>query len=194
MKASIAGALVAYLPLAHAGVFYEVSTRDFIVADAKADTRRMEGCGKDLNSWRPHSALPDYWTAVVAAVFGMARSFSVLAAAPPPTAAQGIAAIKYRLMPPVVIKGKPIHYNQLAGQMQALHVPAVSVALIHAGKIQWVHGFGAGRPGGPGVNPDTLFEAGSISKPLTAGSLRSHLPVRSSVISVISRARQSRRR
>lgn len=123
---------------------------------------------QDLNSWRPHRALPNRWTAIVAAGFGMACSFSGLAAAPPTTAAQGIAAVAYRLMPPVVIEGKPIHYDQLASQMQALHVPAISVALIHDGKIQWARGFGAERPGGPRVTPDTLFEAGSISKPLTA--------------------------
>lgn len=123
---------------------------------------------KDSNSWRQYRAQPNYWTAIVAAAFGTACSFSVLAAAPPPTAAQGIAAVEYRLMPPVVIEGKPIHYDQLASQMQALHVPAISVALIRDGKIQWAHGFGAERPGGPRVTPDTLFEAGSISKPLTA--------------------------
>jgi len=123
---------------------------------------------QDFNSWRPHRVLPNYWTAIVAAAFGLAGSFSVLAAAPPPTGAQGIAAVEYRLMPPVVIEGKPIHYDQLASQMQALHVPAISVALIHDGKIQWARGFGVERPGGPRVTPDTLFEAGSISKPLTA--------------------------
>lgn len=123
---------------------------------------------RGFNHRRLQRALPNNWTAIVSAALGMACSFSALAAAPPPTAAQGIAAVEYRLMPPVVIKGKPIHYGQLASQMQELHVPAISVALIRDGKIQWARGFGVERPGGPPVTPDTLFQAGSISKPLTA--------------------------
>jgi CubicO group peptidase (beta-lactamase class C family) len=71
-------------------------------------------------------------------------------------------------MPPVVITGRPIHYDQLAAQMRTLHVPAISVALIHDGKIQWARGFGVERSDGPQVTADTLFQAGSISKPLTA--------------------------
>src|SRR6185437_2472403 len=113
---------------------------------------------RDFKHWRPHRTPSHNWTAIVAAAFSMACSFSTLAAAPSPTATQGIAAIQHHLVPPVVIEGKPIHYDQLADQMQALHVPAISVALIHDGKIQWARGFGAERPGGPPVTPDTLFQ------------------------------------
>ena len=52
--------------------------------------------------------------------------------------------------------------------MGELHVPGVSVAVIHAGKIEWARGFGVTKLGGPPVTPDTLFQAASISKPLTA--------------------------
>jgi CubicO group peptidase (beta-lactamase class C family) len=40
--------------------------------------------------------------------------------------------------------------------------------VIHDGKIQWARGFGVTRVGGPAVTPDTLFQAASISKPVTA--------------------------
>jgi CubicO group peptidase (beta-lactamase class C family) len=52
--------------------------------------------------------------------------------------------------------------------MDALHVPGVSIAVIHKGRIEWARGFGVTRIGGAAVTPDTLFQAGSISKPVAA--------------------------
>jgi len=57
---------------------------------------------------------------------------------------------------------------KLADRMVALHVPGVSIAVIHEGKIEWARGFGVTRLGGPPVTPDTLFQAASISKPVAA--------------------------
>jgi len=58
--------------------------------------------------------------------------------------------------------------TKLADRMAALHVPGVSIAVIHDGKIEWARGFGVTRIGGPPVTPDTLFQAASISKPVAA--------------------------
>jgi len=52
--------------------------------------------------------------------------------------------------------------------MAQLHVPGVSIAVIHNGSIEWVRGFGVKQIGGASVDPDTLFQAGSISKPVAA--------------------------
>jgi hypothetical protein len=52
--------------------------------------------------------------------------------------------------------------------MRELHVPGVSVAVIHNDRIDWARGFGVTRWQGPAVNPATLFEACSISKPVSA--------------------------
>jgi CubicO group peptidase (beta-lactamase class C family) len=52
--------------------------------------------------------------------------------------------------------------------MAALHVPGVSIAVIHAGQTEWARGFGVTKFGGPAVTPETLFQAASISKPVTA--------------------------
>jgi len=52
--------------------------------------------------------------------------------------------------------------------MAALHIPGVSIAVIHEGKLEWARGFGVTQIGGPAVTPHTLFEAGSISKPVAA--------------------------
>jgi CubicO group peptidase (beta-lactamase class C family) len=72
------------------------------------------------------------------------------------------------LLPSVITKGEPAATTKLADRMAALHVPGVSVAVIHDGKIEWARGFGVARAGGPPVTPDTLFQAASISKPVTA--------------------------
>jgi CubicO group peptidase (beta-lactamase class C family) len=60
--------------------------------------------------------------------------------------------------------GRPM---RLVDRMNELHVPGVSIAVIHGGLIQ-ARGFGAATIGGPPVTPETLFQAASISKPVTA--------------------------
>ncbi len=52
--------------------------------------------------------------------------------------------------------------------MATLHVPGVSIAVTHNGKIEWARGFGVTKIGGSPVTVNTLFQAGSISKPVTA--------------------------
>lgn len=68
----------------------------------------------------------------------------------------------------VVLAGAPALRRTLAAEMRRLHVPGVSVAVLHGGTVQWSRGYGITRAGGAPVTPDTLFQAGSISKPVTA--------------------------
>jgi CubicO group peptidase (beta-lactamase class C family) len=68
----------------------------------------------------------------------------------------------------VVIKGDEHVTHTLANRMTELKVPGVSIAVIHQGKIEWARGFGVRSVGGPPVTADTMFQAGSISKPLAA--------------------------
>jgi CubicO group peptidase (beta-lactamase class C family) len=70
-------------------------------------------------------------------------------------------------MPPVLVKGESVASSKLSDRMAELHVPGVSIAVIHAGKLEWARGFGVVRVGGPPVTPETLFQAASISKPVT---------------------------
>ncbi|QBR71342.1 hypothetical protein CU048_08665 [Beijerinckiaceae bacterium] len=72
------------------------------------------------------------------------------------------------LLPPVVLEGAELRKMKLADRMAALRIPGVSIAMIHDGAIQWARGFGVRSLGGPPVTPDDLFQAGSISKPVTA--------------------------
>lgn len=72
------------------------------------------------------------------------------------------------LLPPVLVQGESSQTTKLADRMSELHVPGVSIAVIHEGKIEWARGFGVTKIGGPPVTPGTLFQAASISKPVTA--------------------------
>ena len=58
--------------------------------------------------------------------------------------------------------------HTLADRMNELKIPGVSIAVIHQGKIEWARGFGVRSVGGSPVTADTMFQAGSISKPLAA--------------------------
>ncbi len=68
----------------------------------------------------------------------------------------------------VVIKGEEHNTHTLAERMKQLNVPGVSIAVIHNGKIEWARGFGVRALGADPVNDQTMFQAGSISKPLAA--------------------------
>lgn len=68
----------------------------------------------------------------------------------------------------VVIKGDEHATHTLADRMKELNVPGVSIAVLHNGKIEWARGFGVRSLGGNPVDAETLFQAGSISKPLAA--------------------------
>ena len=48
------------------------------------------------------------------------------------------------------------------------HVPGLSLACIHNGTVAWTQTFGVARVGGDPVTPETLFQASSISMPVTA--------------------------
>jgi CubicO group peptidase (beta-lactamase class C family) len=76
--------------------------------------------------------------------------------------------IEQGLRPAVALAGKPVPTTTLAAEMQRLHVPGVSIAVIRNGKIAWAKGYGVAAKDGAPITPDTLFQAASISKPLTA--------------------------
>ena len=89
------------------------------------------------------------------------------ASAPSPEIERHIQHVTTGLIGSVVIKGDEHAKHELADRMRELNVPGVSIAVIHQGKIEWARGFGARSIGGPPVTPDTLFQAASISKPLS---------------------------
>ena len=73
-----------------------------------------------------------------------------------------------------VTAGIPIPDDALANVMEQHLVPAVSIAVIHLGQIDWARGYGICEQGGrKRVDSTTLFQGASISKPVSAvGALR----------------------
>jgi CubicO group peptidase (beta-lactamase class C family) len=69
---------------------------------------------------------------------------------------------------PVAVKNDPHPCTRLSDMMAQLHIPGVSVAVIHNGSIEWARGFGVRQIDGKPVDIETLFQAGSISKPVAA--------------------------
>jgi len=82
---------------------------------------------------------------------------------------QIISRIETRLLPPVIVKGRPLETNTIAAQMRELKVPGVSAAAFTNGRIAWTHGWGlADVTSGRRVTRETRFQAASISKPVAA--------------------------
>lgn len=90
------------------------------------------------------------------------------------TTAQLQRAVEEGLLPPVRIQGRASGKATLAERMKALRVRGVSVAVIHNYRIDWAKGYGIlDDESGKRVNTETLFQAGSISKPVAVtGALK----------------------
>jgi CubicO group peptidase (beta-lactamase class C family) len=120
-----------------------------------------------------HGVTPAHWrnAALICALLAGCGSIGGPAVARPLTATDRahIAAIENGLVPPVIVKGRPSPAATLASRMAQTRVPGVSIAFFDHGHIIWAKGYGlADVATGRAVTPDTLFQAGSISKPLTA--------------------------
>jgi CubicO group peptidase (beta-lactamase class C family) len=76
--------------------------------------------------------------------------------------------VESQLVPTIPPDGRHVHATTLQQRMAALHVPGISIAVVHNGNIDWAKGYGVAWLGGPAVTSETLFQAASISKPVTA--------------------------
>jgi CubicO group peptidase (beta-lactamase class C family) len=73
------------------------------------------------------------------------------------------------IRPALVIAGDPVATQTLTERLKHHDVPGVSIAVVHEGKLEWVRGFGlADVESERAVTPETLFQAGSVSKPVAA--------------------------
>jgi CubicO group peptidase (beta-lactamase class C family) len=95
---------------------------------------------------------------------------AVVAATPDPM----IAKVESELGPVIQVAGEPETAWPLAQRMAFHNVPGVSIAVIKDGKIAWAKGYGVLETGqATSVNTETIFQAGSISKPTaTVAALR----------------------
>lgn len=84
-------------------------------------------------------------------------------------AAKHMQQVENGLLPVVVIKGDKVLPMTLTDRMRYYKVPAVSIAMINNGQIEWARGYGIVEAGGKRpVTMTTLFQAASISKPVAA--------------------------
>jgi CubicO group peptidase (beta-lactamase class C family) len=80
-----------------------------------------------------------------------------------------ISRIENGLLPGAIIQGQPLPRMHLIDRMKHYNVPGVSIAVFDEGQILWARGFGladisANKP----MTPETLFQAASVSKSVTA--------------------------
>lgn len=91
---------------------------------------------------------------------------SAPAAAPNP--ADRIARVERGLLPVVQVRGEPVTWT-IEARMREHRVPGLSIAVFADHRLQWAKAYGvADVDTGARVTETTLFQAGSISKPVTA--------------------------
>ncbi len=82
--------------------------------------------------------------------------------------------IEKGLLPSSVAVAVPPPPWNIRDRMEFYRVPGVAIAVIHNNAIEWARGYGVLEVGGSeAVDAETLFQAGSISKPLTAMAILS---------------------
>jgi CubicO group peptidase (beta-lactamase class C family) len=73
------------------------------------------------------------------------------------------------LLPAAIIKGQSLPGMRLTDRMKYYGVPGVSIAVFDNGQILWARGYGlADISANRSVTPETLFQAASTSKSVTA--------------------------
>ncbi|MEZ4456209.1 MAG: serine hydrolase domain-containing protein [Gemmatimonadales bacterium] len=121
-------------------------------------------------SVRPLMRTPAAWAASLAGsviLAGCAGDVSI-----PAADAARMNRIVANLRPPVVVDGTTPTTYRLDDRLARHHVPGVSIAVVDSGRIVWAHGFGLKEAGAAdSVTAATLFQAASISKPVTATAM-----------------------
>ncbi|MEM9831931.1 MAG: serine hydrolase domain-containing protein [Bacteroidota bacterium] len=80
-----------------------------------------------------------------------------------------IEAVESGLTPSIVAKSDSAKTYSIAERMSHYNVPGVSIAIVTDGELHWAKGYGeANTQSGSQVDENTLFQAGSISKPIAA--------------------------
>lgn len=95
--------------------------------------------------------------------------FRSAAAQAPQSAASRIERVEKGLTNGVLLKGHPVDHYSIAQRMEHYHVVGLSVAVIDHYQLAWSKAYGVTNlQSKTPVEPDTLFQAGSISKPVAA--------------------------
>ncbi|HEX6717052.1 MAG TPA: serine hydrolase [Pyrinomonadaceae bacterium] len=87
----------------------------------------------------------------------------------PSSVEERIDRVENGLLPPAIIKGEAVSRMKLPERMQFYKTPGVSVAVINDHRIEWARAYGMIEAGGDApVTVTTVFQAASLSKPVTA--------------------------
>jgi len=81
--------------------------------------------------------------------------------------AEAVETIENNVKAIIWVKGEADPSASIVERMEQANVPGLSVAVIHNGKIDWAKGYGIAS-GETNVDTNTLFQAASISKPVSA--------------------------
>ena len=82
---------------------------------------------------------------------------------------RNIQAVENNLLAAISVQGTPRKSYNLIERMKYFHVPGVSIAVINDWDLEWASGYGVLEiNGNQTVSPETLFQAASISKPVSA--------------------------
>jgi len=80
-----------------------------------------------------------------------------------------IESIENGLLTTVIVKGDSLKKYSVSERMEYHTVPGMSIALVKDGELRWAKGYGiANTETGTPVTESTMFQAGSISKPIAA--------------------------
>ncbi len=80
-----------------------------------------------------------------------------------------IYAVENGLLPAIFVKDDSLIKFNILERMDHYKVPGVSIAIVENGEVKWAKGYGiANTESGSIVDTKTIFQAGSISKPLAA--------------------------
>lgn len=86
-----------------------------------------------------------------------------------PSIKEKIIRVENGLMSAIGILGKPISKKNLLKAMKEMNIPGASIAVINEGQIEWTKTYGVlSSTTDQPVNPQTCFQAGSVSKPVAA--------------------------
>ena len=85
------------------------------------------------------------------------------------TVEERISRVENGLLPNVIIKGAAPPAMKVADRLSFYKIPGVSIAVVNDGRVEWARAYGSkdANTNEP-VTTDTLFQAGSISKPVAA--------------------------
>ena len=82
--------------------------------------------------------------------------------------AEHVRHIERGLLPPVRVTNRTIPSLDLRDEMRLRHVPAVSIAVVREGRLEWARAYGVVAEGGAAATTQTRFQAASISKSIAA--------------------------